>query len=336
MFSRWNKHWRGAAPFLAACALLLPTLLPSSARAELDPAVTRSAEDPGASALVFQYRLFPAAEVETLRVTQNGKALEARHTPFASNPRNTGAILVLVDTSRGSTRAPRARTLEENKRLIQSLLAQAGPSLSIGVCAFANDLVEVAPLGSPFGDIQSRVGDLKADGLGARLYRQGMHAVEKLAAAPAARKALLILSDGKDEDNGFIREDLLRTSLQARVAIFAMGCPETGADIPFLRNLEKLAAETRGLYAQARIGIPGPGERLKTDAAFVRDMLASLQSGGEVRVPLNALAGGDVLFELTTKAGETFRYVHAHGGKAAPTPIPAAVPAATPAATPPA
>ncbi|MEI8235336.1 MAG: FHA domain-containing protein [Verrucomicrobiota bacterium] len=335
MFSFRNKHWRRVAKCLTGCAaLLLTALFPGApARAELDPAATRSSEEP--PLLKFQYRLFPAVEVDTLRVTQNGKPLEYRHTPFAHNPLNTAALLVLVETSVGSTRAPRDQTLEENKRLIQALLAQAGPSLSVGVCAFASDLVEIAPLGAPFGEIQNRIARLKADGQGERLYRQGMQAIEKLAAAPATRRALLILSDGKDEDNGFARENLLKAALQAHVTLFAMGCPETGADIPFLGNLEKLATETRGLYAQARIGTPGPGERLKTDAAFVRDVLASLSSGGEVTVPLDALAGvGDVAFEIVARGGEIFRHVHARAGHpesravpAAPSPMPVPVPA---------
>lgn len=329
MFSLWNKHWRRIAKFLTGCAALLPTAcLPgTSARAELDPAVTRSIEEP--AGLKFQYRLFPAAEVVSVRVTQNGKPLDFRHTLFTHSPGKTSALLVLVDTSIGSTLAPRDRTLQENKRLIQALLAQAELSLSVGVYAFANDLVEVAPLGAPFGEIQSRLGNLRADGQGTRLYRQGMHAMEKLAAAPATRKALLILSDGKDEDNGFTREDLIKAALQAHVTLFAMGCPETGSDIPFLGNLEKLAAETRGLYAQARIGIPGPGERIKADAAFVHEILTSLNSGGEVVVPLDAVAeGADVVFEIVAKGGETFRYVHTHGGNATPPPPTPAVAAA--------
>ena len=339
MFSLWNKHWRRVAKFLTGCAALLSTAcLPgTSARAELDPALTRSIEEP--AGLKFQYRLFPAAEVETIRVTQNGKPLEYRHTLFTRTSGNTSALLVLVDTSIGTPLAPRDRTLQENKRLIQALLAQAELSLSVGVCAFASDLVEVAPLGAPFGEIQSRLGGLRADGQGTRLYRQGIRAMEKLAAAPAARKALLILSDGKDEDSGLTRADLVKAALQAHVTLFAMGCPETGADIPFLGNLEKLAAETRGLYAQARIGIPGPGERIKADAAFVHEVLTSLNSGGEVVVPLPTVAeGAEVVFEIVAKGGETFRYVHTRGANTTPTPPPRAIPAiasvaALPAAT---
>ena len=321
-----------------------------TAHAGLDPSTTRSAEDK--AVLTFQYRLAPNAEVEKVEVAQNGKPLEFRHTPFANNPLNTSAILVMVDTSIGSTRAPRDRTLAENKSLIQALLAQAQPGQLIGLCAFANDLVELAPIGAPVPEIRAKMATLKADGLGTRIYRQGIAAIEKLASIPAARKSLLILSDGKDEDTGFTREDLVKCALSRGVSISAMGCPETGSDVPALGNLEKIAAETHGLYAQARIGTPEHGERQKADAAFAQSLLAAVTAGGEVVLPLESLAPeGDVAITLTAKGGETFTYLHkrpsaapAKGEPAKPASTPAAaasetpaappVPAASPAATP--
>lgn len=319
-------------------AVFLTTLLWAAvAHADFDSLATRSWEDQ--TALKFQYRLSPAAEVESVEVSQNGKALEFRHTPFANNPLNTSAILVMVDTSVGSTRAPRDHTLADNKGLIQMLLAQAQPRNVIGVYAFSNDLVEVAPLGAPFTEIRAKIAPLKADGLGTRIYRQGMRAIEKLAATPATRKSLLIISDGKDEDNGFTRDDLVKSAQLHGVNIYAMGCPETGSDIPALGNLEKIAFETHGLYTQVRIGTPEHGERQKTDAAFVQAVLASVNSGGEVVLPLDLLSStGGVTFALKTKGGERFTYLHKRpGAEAAPTPVPAAEAgnrAATPVATP--
>ena len=316
---------------LLAFALLLPI-----ARAELDLAATRSSEETAAPAcLKFQYRLFPAAEVEKITATQGGRALEFRHTPFANNPLNSSALLVMVDTSIGSSRAPRDRTLENNKQFILALLAQAQPGDRIGVYSFANDLVEVAPLGAPFAEIRTKIGQLKANGLGTRIYRQGMSAIEKLASVPVSRRALLILSDGKDEDNGFTVDDLVKAASKQRVSVFAMGCPETGADIPALGNLEKIAAETHGLYLRARIGLPENGPRQKENTDFAQAVLASLNSGGELVVPLETVApGGDVTFEIVTKSGETYRYIHQRAAAQQPVPAAAATPAASPTAAP--
>ncbi|MCX6966661.1 MAG: FHA domain-containing protein [Verrucomicrobia bacterium] len=301
------------------------------ARAELDPAFSRSSEETTPTAqLKFQYRLFPAAALQKVAVTQAGKPLEFRHTPFANNPLNSSAILVLVDTSVGSSRAPRDHTIEDNKQFIQALLSQAQPGNLIGVCSFANDLVEVAAIGAPFAEIRYKIAHLKADGLGTRIYRQGMLAIEKLAPLPATRKALLILSDGKDEDNGFTVDDLVKTAIKHNVMVFSMGCPETGADVPALGNLEKISSETRGLYLRARMGSPERGARLKESSDFAQAVLESVNSGGEIVVPLASLPPGkEVTFEIVTQGGETFRYVHKR-----PVLIEEPTPSATPAPAP--
>ena len=333
MFPFRNKHLAGARKFSPGLAALLTlVLLLPVARAELDPALSRSSEETTPTALLkFQYRLFPSAEVEKVVVTQNGKPLEFRHTPFSNNPLNSSALMVLVDTSVGSTRAPRDRTIEDNKQFINALLTNAQPGNLIGVSNFANDLFEVAPVGAPFAEIRYKIAQLKADGLGTRIYRQGMIAIDKLASVPATRRALLILSDGKDEDNGFTVDDLVKAALKHNIIVFSMGCPETGSDVPALGNLEKIAVETRGLYVRARMGAPEKSLRLKENAEFAQAVLTSLNSGGEVVIPLDMVApSGDVTFEIVTKGGEAFRYLHK---RAAVEPV-AATPSPTPASTP--
>jgi hypothetical protein len=309
MFPFWNKRRAGVASLLLSL-----WLVPFASEAEIDPVVSRSWEQP-TGVLVFQYRLFPQAEVEKIAVTQNGKALDFTQAPFANSPLNTSAILVLVDTSVGSTKAPRDRTLADNKQWIDALLAQAQSRDLIGVSSFANDLVEVVPLGASFAEIHRKIAPLKANGLGTRIYRRGMDAIETLAQTKASRRALVILSDGKDEDTGFTKDDLIQAAQKHHVVVFALGCPETEADVPALGNLEKIAAETHGLSAQAPVGTAGSKERAKTDAAFALAVLNAVDAGGEVSVPLNAaIADAPILFEITTKGGEKFSFTHPRNG----------------------
>ena len=320
MFPFWNKHRAGVS------ALFLSLLLvPFASEAAIDT-VSRSWEEPGL--LKFQYRLFPAAEVEKVEVTQNGKALPFRQAPFANNPLNTSAILVLVDTSVGSTKAPRDRTLADNKQWIAALLSQAQSRDRIGVSSFANDLVEIAPIGAPFAEIRHKIDPLKANGLGTRIYRRGMDAIETLAKTNATRRALVILSDGKDEDTGFTKDDLIQAAQKQSVMVFALGCPENETEIPALGNLEKIAAETHGLYTQAPVGTAGSRERAKADAAFAQTVLNAVDAGEEVLVPLEAAENlAPILIEITTKSGEKFSFTHQR-----PAPQPSATPASAPAA----
>lgn len=318
MFPFWNKHRAGVT------ALLIGLLLvPFASEAAID-SISRSWEEPGL--LKFQYRLFPADEVAKVEVTQNGKALPFRQAPFANNPLNTSAILVLVDTSVGSTKAPRDRTLADNKQWIAALLSQAQSHDLIGVSAFANDLVEIAPIGASFAEIRHKIEPLKANGLGTRIYRRGMDAVETLAKTNATRRALVILSDGKDEDSGFTKDDLIQAAQKHHIVVFTLGCPETGADIPALGNLEKIAADTHGLSAQAPVGTAGSKERAKSDAAFAQAVLNAIDSGEEILVPLETADPFlPILIEITTQGGEKFSYTHQRTAPQA-----SAKPAATP------
>ena len=307
------KSWRHSLRLLAGVAtgVCAALLFPPASKAEFDAKTTRSWELSSPAILKFQYRLFPQAEVEKITVVQDGKPLEFRRTPFANNPMNTSAILVLVDTSVGSSRTPRDKTIKDNKFFIQALLAKAQSRNLIGVYSFANDLVEITPIGSPFPETRNKIGSLKADGLGTRIYREGMEAVSKLSAVQASRKALLILSDGKDEDNGFTREDLIKAARTHGVMVFAMGCPETEAEVPTLGNLEKIALETGGIYTQAPLETGSSGERLKSDAAFAQALLDSVDAGEDVAVALEgADASADITFDLVTRGGEKLAYVH--------------------------
>lgn len=316
-----------------AAGVLTAMALASTTHAGWDSLRTTSWEEASPAILKFHYRLSPLAPVDKIEVTQNGKPLTFRHTPFSNNQLNTSALLVMVDASVGSTKAPRDKTIKDNKQFIRSLLTRAQSRNLIGVSSFANDLTEVTPVGAPFTDSSQKIEILKADGLGTRIYRRGLEAIEILSTVRASRRALLIISDGKDEDNGFTKDDLIKAAQLHGVIVFAMGCPETEADVPTLGNLEKIATETRGLYHQAHWTSTGSKDRTIADAAFAQAVLNSMDSGGEILAPLDkAEPVGNILITLTTHTGEKITYVHQRQEPALATPTPTPVP--TPAPTP--
>jgi hypothetical protein len=213
-----------------------------------------SATDP---ILKFKYRLVPNADIKATEVLANATKLESRSTPYADNPLNTAALLIMVDTSIGSSKQPRARTIELNKQAIGQLLNQTTPRNLVGLDSFDNDLVKLSPIGTPFAETRAKLADIKATGLGTRLYRRAIDAIEKLAAVKADRKALLIFSDGKDEDTGFTLDDLLKSAKENKIMIMAVGCPESPEGIPALGNLERAASETSGFYVQMDLPLKG-------------------------------------------------------------------------------
>lgn len=285
----------------------------------------------------FKYRIWPYTPVTETKVEANGQPVSAsdfRAVPYSSNPLNETALLILVDTSLGSSRQPRTATIDITKRVIAEIVNQTQPRTKIGLYTFANDLNELAPVGSTPDRIKEKLMAIKADGLGTRLYRRAMDAIEKLSSVDAQRKAILIFSDGKDEDTGYSRENLQEAAEKAGVIVMALGCPETEQDVPALGALEWLADRTKGLYAQLSVAIGG---RLpQFPAAFPRDVLLSLDGGGDISASLkNVPPGASIAVKLTTQGGQVLeKSFQLAAPPPTPTPTPDLTASPTPSPTP--
>jgi hypothetical protein len=308
-----NKSMKKLFTLVCAAGLLFlsPSILSLHA-SEFDPRFTSISEEAGPEPrLRFAYRLWPFATVTETAVEANGQPLEFVANAYADNPLNKTALLILVDTSVGLRTEPnREGTLAANRELILEILNTALPRTQIGLYEFANDLVELAPLGTPFAEIREKVPELKATGRGTRIYRRAMDAIEKLASMDAKRKALLIFSDGKDEDTGFTLQNLQETAEKAGVIVMAVGCPEEDQFVPALGNLERIAADTMGIYLQT---VPPPrGQRgsVQNPPGAAKAILNSLDGGGEVFASLAEVEPGAIVtVRLTTEEGQTLEKI---------------------------
>lgn len=316
--------------------LLIPTTHSVAGTVAFDAGATKISEETTPEpTLKFTYRLVPDAVVTATEVTCDGQAVESRSTPYADNPLNLSAMLILVDTSVGTSKQPRSATIELNKDLIGEILNLSRPNTMIGLSTFANDLVEWTPVGAPVADTRAALTKLKPDGMGTRLYRRAMDAIEKLATVKADRKALLIFSDGKDEDTGFKLEDLQAAAKKANVMVLAVGCPESAQDIPALGNLERLGAESLGYYAQMPLVQQAGVTRPQNPPGLAEALLGSLVGGGEVVASLkDANPSGKIAVTLTTQEGQKLEQTLERIPPPTPTPSPTATPDATPTPSP--
>ena len=332
------------AAFSLGISLLIPASPLVAETVAFDPAATKISEETTPEpTLKFTYRLVPNTAVTTTEVTCDAKAVESRATPYADNPLNLSAMMFLVDTSVGTAKLPRNGTIELNKQIIADILNRSRPNTLIGISTFANDLVELTPVGAPLADNRAALTKLKADGMGTRLYRRAMDAIEKLSAVKAERKALVIFSDGKDEDTGFKLEDLQSAAKKANVIVMAVACPESAQDVPSLGNLERLAADTLGTYVQLPLQQKDGITRPQNPPGLAESLLGSLIGGGEVVASLKDVdASGNIAVTLTTQEGQKLEQTLQRVPAATPTPSPTATPdasaspsaSATPAPTP--
>jgi hypothetical protein len=239
----------------------------------------------------FRFRLAEPEAVASVEATATGAKLPVQFTPFAESARHSSAFLFLLD----ATDPKRAKTVEANKATIQRLVERADPATQIAVYSFAANLEAVAEFGTPRSEVVERLAKVKAAGLATELYRNAIEAMQVLAGLEAARKALVLISDGRAEDTTFTLEQVVARARELGVVIYGMGYAETPQATIHLQSLRRLAAETGGPFAELETGTRREPE------TFAHDFSAHLLSGGVAVADLTGVApGAPIEFEVRT------------------------------------
>ncbi|MBI5617284.1 MAG: FHA domain-containing protein [Gammaproteobacteria bacterium] len=268
---------------LARAALLLAgalavTTLPAATRQDERAAV--ACTPAAGNRLHCDYRLKAGGTASGATLAAGtANVAAARLEPFTAGT-DTTAVLILVDTSDPG----RQPVMNEYAAHIGRLLALATPQRRFGLASFDADLVMLAAPGAAPADITRRAAALRATGLNTELYRNAIEGVKQLAAVPAARRELVLLSDGLAEDTAYHLEDVVHAARAADVVISAIGYPRSTALAVGMQTLRRLAEETGGVFAAAS----GPQAALPD--AFFTALLAAAESGGTVDFALDELA----------------------------------------------
>lgn len=177
------------------------------------------------------------------------------------NPHQPIALLLVIDVSGSMAGEP----LEDAQAAAVRLLDRLGPQDKAGLLAFADNV----NLADPFPQLDpAREHDFTADkaslydlvdnltaGGNTPLYDAAYKAVHLVARQPAGNRAVLLLTDGRDEVAGGPRgsgsavadEDTpIREANRAKVPVFTVGLGQD-IDAPWLK---RLALETGGTYQQ--------------------------------------------------------------------------------------
>lgn len=151
----------------------------------------------------------------------------------------TESFIFLLDCS-GSIRPPdRARAL----RLADSF-AEDHPGAEIAVDIFGDRVATLLDFGS-----DRSMSELRYDPVPFRrrtvLYDAIFDASQRLAGRQAARRAIVLFSDGKDEGSDLVLEDAVRTCLEKGIPVITVAIGSRISDKP-MRRISKL---TGGFYA---------------------------------------------------------------------------------------
>ena len=183
------------------------------------------------------------------------------------------AILVLLDVSGTMTGQP----LNNLKKALTAMLTQINPHDRIALFTFADDLRLEAPFGADPETLKKRIAALQTRGSTTRLYKFLFDALSRFDAPNLpARKRLIVISDGKDEGQGYKPETVLEQSRNRGIPIDAIGLTRINPD--YLEALQILARNSGGSYAQ--VERPGQLEEiLKQGIARLQDTPVVLFKG---------------------------------------------------------
>lgn len=258
------------------CALLVAT---GGVRAEpvrIDGAGVRAVADQiGVS--VLQVDLWPNADGGLGEIAVQVDGIDLPRPTVAPFPAEgqTGAVLVMVDTSDPKRKRVVGRNIEHIKRLIEG-----GPAhVRFGLARFDTDFEILAPLGSDAATLVAAVDGIGARGATTELFRHTLSGISAVAAERADRKAIVLLSDGRSEDTAYESDDVVAAARAAGVVIYSLGYATTVTGTLELQSLVRMSSETGGLYFPADKALNLPDD-------FVERIVNAFDTGGRALIDL--------------------------------------------------
>jgi hypothetical protein len=163
-------------------------------------------------------------------------------------------VALTLDTSGSVGEEDLARTRE----LALGILGSLPPGSEVAVLTFDDQSRVVQPRTSEADEVRKALSQAKIAGRYTALYDALYDASRYLRDAPAARKAIVLVTDGKDENSSLNLEDGLRVAEENGVPVYAVGVGHVEERI--LRRIAKLtggdyllATEAHGPALAARI-----------------------------------------------------------------------------------
>ena len=158
--------------------------------------------------------------------------------PSPGPPPVTVALTLDTSGSVGAAQLTRARDLA------LAVLAALPDGSEVAVLAFDDQSRVVVPRTSQADEVRRQLASLKVGGRFTALHDALYDASRYVREAPGARKAIVLITDGLDENSALSLEDGLRVATDAQIPVFAVGV----GPHPEERVLRRIAKLTGGQY----------------------------------------------------------------------------------------
>ena len=171
-----------------------------------------------------------------LKINKITFPLEAEDVTTFPNNKNPIEILAIFDVS-----DPRRKeTVENLYQEIDRILGLENDVINYRRGVFSNKLKIYETNDEPFS--------FSAIGQATELLRSIDIALETLNQNLAVRKILVVISDGKAEDQAYTLEEITSKSKEYGIPIITLGVSEKLSDTPYLQLLRKLSQQTNGKF----------------------------------------------------------------------------------------
>jgi hypothetical protein len=174
-------------------------------------------------------------------------AVMAAPAPSAVPAEQPATVALVIDTS-GSVRAPE---LAHAQQIAAGILQSLPKGSEIAVFAFDDQSRLVLPRTADGEQVRSAIQGLHSAGRYTALYDALYDASRYLRDAPGVRKAIVLMTDGKDENSALNLEDGLRIAEQGGLPVFAIGVGRVEE-----RVMRRIAKITGGSFFRAE-GVSG-------------------------------------------------------------------------------
>lgn len=173
---------------------------------------------------------------------------------------DAGHVVALVVDTSGSVGAPE---LDRARGLADDLLDGLPGGSEIAVFRFDDQVRLVLPRTSRRDEVKQALARLRTSGRHTALYDALYDAAKYVRESPGGRGAVVLITDGLDEDSALKLEDGLRVAEDARVPVFTIGVGKMQE-----QGLRRIAKLTGGDYApMARARGAAIAERIASQAA---------------------------------------------------------------------
>ncbi len=255
--------------FIKALFISLILALGAGAHASAAPGRMNCISGASTNNISCSFETFDPTKPTEVKLSVNGQQAKIKsleHYPAGSQGT---AILFLVDISDPR----RGKTVARNVAAIRKVVGQLAQHQKVGLAVFDSSLKMLAPIGSSAENMNKALDQIRAGGAATEFYKNVIAGSMLLEAFRADRKALVLFSDGKAEDQAYGRADVIKALSAARISVIGLGYAETKSDVPFLQTMERLSKETGGaFYSATQAGVLPQG--------FYASPFQSVETGG--------------------------------------------------------